>query len=121
MKKTESKATLQRRFNEARAELELIEHKERRERNKALVGTCYKYRNAGHGSEERWWLYIKVTRMSDDGRWPEAIFFQKTTYGTLEICEKSFTPGSGYQEISQDELAKAWREFLKDVIETPLP
>lgn len=120
VQKTKSKEELKKQFDEARYELDRIERAERRKQHKALVGKCYKYRNSYGSDRPKWWLYAKVVKVGD--YWPEAITFQRTSLDIFEVSDnKTFTASGSYEEISRQEFARAWREFLRALELLKLP
>lgn len=112
------KEQLEETINTARAELNKIEDAESYERNSALVGKCYKYRNS-YSCPERpqdyWWLYVVVTGLERSSL--NLFMFERDINGKIEIKRnhvRSYLAG-GYQEIERSELLTAWREIVAQI------
>lgn len=91
-----------------RAELDEIDRKKRISQSASEVGRCYRYRNCyscPQTEADYWWLYIKVTEMSEDGRLT-GLGFQTDKDGKIEFENRTYFTGSErYQEISEESFA----------------
>jgi hypothetical protein len=86
-------------------------------KNRALIGTCWKYHNSSGATDPKWWLYAIVTGVGVTGT-PEGWSFQHTSSGEMEIRgDRSLyvhTDGHmGYRRITRREFDAAARAFRK--------
>lgn len=85
---------------------------ERDKYNKTMIGRCFKYRNSGGGCDDKWWLYVKVTR-AEDGHL-RVFKFEQLPNGNISIEPDQFSYSgkmddrSGYKAIEPTELRSAW-------------
>ena len=82
-------------------------------KTRKAIGRYYKYSNSYSGGD-RWWFYLAVNRMNDNGSL-FGLTFQKTSSGDGEIVIKTngyigSIPGEGYIEIT---AAQFWKEAAK--------
>ena len=94
-----------------------IQAKRRAEENRPLLGKCFKYRNSYGGDREKWWLYIKVTKVSARGEM-SGLQFQTDCHNKLEIEFAHRIPinlSGGYVPITQGEFNRALRAVQKRV------
>jgi hypothetical protein len=92
-----------------------IQDMEREERNLALVGKFFRYRNNFSCPEkpsDYWWLYVHVLRMEKGGHLI-AHQFQTDSHGSITIVFKNYYSGisSGYNEIEQRVFVLAWKKL----------
>jgi hypothetical protein len=98
---------------------------ERDKYNKTMVGKCFKYSNSGGGCDERWWLYVKVTRLHDGHL--RVFKFERLPNGNISIEPDQFSysgkmdaEGSGYKEIEHAELRAAWDAMFDKIAAFPV-
>ena len=97
-----------------RDEIDEIEVAEKVKQNKKLVGKCFRYHNS-YGSGDKWWLYARVTKLTDYGE-PIAWNFQIDCHGKIDIQPPGLSyvyPGNGYQPIGPAEFRRAWAVVLE--------
>lgn len=102
--------------NKARQILDEDRRQKEEKKLKKLIGSCWKFNN-GYNREDRWWLYLKITRVEDTSLY--GFSFQKTTLGKIEIdADDCFISlDGGYLPIKPEEFSEAWLE-LKAELET---
>lgn len=70
-------------------------------------GNFYRYRNAGGGQDERWWVYGAVTSVSEGGRL-EGWTFERYPNGKIEIDPDGWAINAvvmnGGEQITADEF-----------------
>lgn len=99
-----------------RNELYKLDQQRAEERNRKLVGKCFKYRNSYSAPSAGWWLYAKVNRV--EGSFCEAMQFEKTELGEFQIYPaKLFTSADNWQEIPFGEFVSEWKSFLAEINE----
>lgn len=76
-----------------------------------LIGKCFKYANSYGNGSDQWWLYTKVTGVSDNGDMA-GISFQDDGNGRLTVETKYVSPTSLQTPISHDEWTTAFADFL---------
>ncbi len=94
-----------------------IEKQRRNERNVALIGKCFQYRNSLGSSTEDWWLYAKIIRAEDGNL--IAHRFQTDCHGRMEVDPEHTIwddLSAGYEEIPSEDFNAAWAG-LKAAIE----
>ena len=101
---------------ELRKQLNAINEREAHERNKELLGKCFKCRNNYGGSEprEQWWLYQRVEKVS--GNEITTFQFEVDYRGHIEIDPKRIEHGgviSMSVEIKPSEFNRAWKAVQK--------
>lgn len=69
---------------DAQSELEEFSLQERFDANAKFVGKHYRFRNGYGGSRHKWWLYTKVTGLSESGNL-QGFRFQSDCDGRIEI------------------------------------
>lgn len=102
-----------------RAELWRIEAQEAEDRNRALIGKCYKYRTSYSLPKEDadyWWLYIKVTGVK--GASMRIWRFDTDKYGKIQIEPDGMLAYEnmqfgGYHEIPEAEFNAAWQATME--------
>jgi len=112
-------AELEEREREIRTELYRLRGIETQERNRSLVGRCFKYRNSYSCPEkpsDYWWMYTKVMKLKGANIicWQ----FQTDRDGKIEIefARSYYNHMVGDQvEISESEFNKAWRSIQKKI------
>lgn len=96
-----------------REQLSEIDAADRREKNAPLVGKCFRYRNSYGGDVEKWWLYLKVLAVDEDGHL-NCLTFETTSVGIVNIepRTKYYGLSGDYRSIEAAEFDHAWRELL---------
>lgn len=103
-----------------RREIQRIEEAEAREKSRALVGKCFRYRNCysmPQKPSDYWWLYLRVVSTTADGNC-RAFSFQEDRDGQISIETRARAhtvfldgaPGS-YRPISRRQFDTAWRRL----------
>jgi uncharacterized protein with NRDE domain len=98
------------------AERSKLEEAERFERNRDLLGKCFRYRNS-YGPDSRWWLYAKVVKVTKDGT-ITTFEFQTDSQGKTDVRPKAIHFRcllDGYMPISTAEFRKQWRAVQKKI------
>lgn len=102
----------------AQVELWEIEKQEAEERNRSLIGKCFKYRNSYSCPQEDkdyWWMYMKVSGVS--GTSLRVWRFQTDKYGKVDIEPDTMFSQEmihiGRHEIPLAEFDAAWREIME--------
>lgn len=99
-------------IREANRSLGRIEDREVMERNRALLGKCFRYRNCSSGGKPSWWLYAKVTEVRGRNIFTFEFQDMKIFEGTIQIgLRRSYYSHmiGGFQPISVAAFDKAWR------------
>ena len=102
--------------NKALAEIWEIEYAERREKNRALIGKCFAFRNCfscPEGPDDYWILWQKVVALDDHGD-PIVFRFQTDKNDRIEIDRRSHM-GSLGEETSEEAFMEAWRKLTDQV------
>lgn len=104
--------------DDARVELWRIEAQEVEDRNRALIGKCFKYRNSyscPRSDEDYWWMYLKVLGAS--GTSLQIWCFDTDKYGKIQIEPDSRIAHEciqiGYHEIPLSEFNAAWQATME--------
>jgi hypothetical protein len=112
-----TKEELQKQANEAWEKLREIEDREWREKNRDLVGKCFKYPNNYGSGYPGWWLYAKVTEAK--ARMGVKCFqFQTDCNGTIDIERARMAPHIGsdnWKPIPVSEFNRAWAATKKRI------
>lgn len=116
---TARKKELQATVKKALGEFEQIESAERKERNRALIGKCFKYHNSYSCPEkpaDYWWLYARVAGLVEDG-WLKVWTFEKNGYGKWEIEFDTTRYGAfeNYTPIPLSEFLSQWKKAVKEI------
>ena len=109
------KEQLQSVIDTARKEISEIDAVERRKSVEGLVGKHFKYRNR-YSSDTLWWMYIRVTGITDSGA-VETVTFQTDCYGKTEFdVDVNFSmPDAVYIPITKREFNSAFDKTLKKI------
>jgi hypothetical protein len=116
------KAELEAQIGLLQRELRKIEDTEATERNRYLVGRCFRYRNCYSCPEkdsDYWWLYCRV--LSVRGDTATVLDFQTDKDGRMEMRPSHFrsamslASGGSYQPIPRKQFRAALRSFLARV------
>ena len=102
------------------SEIERRETIARKERARSLIGKCYRYHNSGDGTGKRWWLYLKVLGVTQNGMLKTVQF---EVYSNGECNAKQYDwhyphsvgEGTGYSPITDAVFASGWKEFVARV------
>jgi hypothetical protein len=115
------KEQLQQRIEAAdadRVELWRIESQETEDRNRALIGKCFKYRTSyslPKQPEDYWWMYLKI--LGVDGTSLRIWRFDTDKYGKIQIEPDSRLAHQclsiGYHEIPPAEFNAAWQATME--------
>lgn len=112
-----SKEDLQLTIARAQAQLNKILDAEQLEKNRALVGKCFKYPNNCYSLPKKpsdyWPVYQKITSADYGGC--NAMEFQTDSHGGITIKFKTWAHQSGYVPITHAEFEKAWRKVQSKV------
>jgi hypothetical protein len=116
------KAELEARIGSLRRELRKIEDAEATERNRHLLGRCFRYRNCyslPQKPSDYWWLYVQV--LSVEGDAATVLQFQTDKDGRMELQPRHFahaaslTAGDSYQSITHKQFKAALKSFVAGV------
>lgn len=100
---------------DARNELGEYESQERFDSNAKFVGRHYRYHNSYGSSRPRWWLYTKVTGLSEGGSL-QGYSFQNDGDGRIEIEVGGHVSESTLGEvITEKEFESAKTSLLRDI------
>jgi len=108
------KQELEKAIDDARLKLVAIETKEKIDKNKNLIGKCFKYKNfySYPNDDEYWWLYAKILSLDEYGSM-SGIAFQTDINSKIEIEKRTFfSDFSGYTEIPNKEFYNAWDKLV---------
>ena len=100
--------------------IDRLQTQQRAAENRALIGSCFKYRNSYSCSEkpsDYWWLYLRVTGTDGSGNL-KVLEFQTDKYGEVTIKPARIVwsrLSDGYRPIKQVEFNKAWRAVQKRI------
>ena len=107
-----------------RAQLDKIDCSKHQKILLPLVGKYYRYLNSYGGDDAKWWLYKKITGISD-GNIIHFFKFEKTIDGGIFINFDKTSYGGylleGDQEITQGEFDNAWQDMLSFIIKRACP
>jgi hypothetical protein len=108
------KARLYKIICDARAKLDEAESAERDKINARLIGRCFRYQNSYGGDKEKWWLYMRVTRV-DDGSL-RAMRFEEDCYGRVNVDPNAWIMHGeisyGWKPISRSDFDMAWIDII---------
>lgn len=113
------------------AQINAMDEKAERERNKDLLGKCFKYHNSYGGDRPKWWMYARVLEIPT--RWGGKCFtFQTDCDGKIEVepggsrmAPSAHSPN--WLPISLSEFSAAWRVVQRRIakgmpaVKKPLP
>lgn len=105
---------LEREISERSHELNALKAEQADQRNAALVGKCFKYRNSYScpGPDDYWWMYAQVLRAKDGSL--RALRFQTDRDGKVEVePDAYFSCSENYKSITLMEFAEAWAAMLR--------
>lgn len=88
-------------------------------RLRALVGTCWKYRNSYSCPEREsdyWWMYIIVTSINDDSTTLRVAVIQQDSYGEIRIETNRYYHENMLQTpIKRKEFDGAWDSLIASI------
>lgn len=110
------KATLKRKIQEAREELDRIESAEWHAANRDLIGSCWRLRTCASCPESEadyWLVYAMVLRIDLETRRLDVLRFERTAQKEVRVAiEETGLDVRRYERIGADELVRAW-DLLK--------
>lgn len=101
-----------------RKQLSKLEDAERIETNRALPGSCFRYRNCyscPKDDSDYWFAYKMVTGLDEFGN-PEGVMFQIDKDGKIEIERFRWGTLGGWTQIATTELRDAFEALRKKVM-----